>query len=119
MRISHTVSHVVQEGAQNTTVLTRGGIAVYDTVTENTAYWMQLADAVANQELNLGGISTVKTLYIEADQNITVRLALNTNYAIDIKSSFPFALVMSVGVTAIYVTNASGATANLKVVLGG
>ena len=119
MRISHTAQQIVQEGSQNTTVLTRGSEAVYETITEHTSYIMKLAAAATNVELDLGGLVTVKTLWLSADQDVTVRLVLNTNYAIDVKADFPLAIVMATGVTAIFVTNGAGVEAELSVVLGG
>lgn len=119
MRIGHTAQHIVQEGSQNTAVLTRGAEAQYETVTEHTSYVMKLAELATNVELNLGGIVTVKSLWLCADQGITVRLVLNTNYAIDVKADFPLAIVMATGVTAIFVTNTAAVEAELSVVLGG
>jgi len=119
MRISHTATHIVQEGSQNTAVLTRGSDAAYETITEHTSYIMKLAAAAANVELLLGGLTTVKTLWLIADQDVTVRLVLNTNYAIDVKADFPLAVVMATGVTAIFVTNTAAVEAELSVVLGG
>jgi len=121
MRIAHIVSHAVQEGTANATLVTRGGVAQYVTITEHTEYAEVLAKATTDAALHLGGITSVLSVYIEADQNIIVKLAATTAAAaINVKANFPLALVLSAGVAAIYVTNPSSTDdANLKVVLGG
>lgn len=120
MRIAHSVSHAIQEGASSTTILVRGGSAAYKTITEHTVLHMILPKESGDVSVSLGGISTAKTLYIEADQDITVKLGGTDKDPIDVKAGFPFALVMATGVTSVHIANPSEESqAVVKGIIGG
>ena len=113
MRIAHTVSHAVQEGSANAVVFTRGGTAVYKTVTENTAYVLTLAaDAVA-LEIEQGGVVDIKTLFISSDKHILVMLGASDHEPISVEANFPLALVMHETIDKVFVTNDSEEEATL------
>jgi len=74
-----------------------------------------IADAVSNAPLNFGRITTVKYIYIESDKNITIKLDSTGNTAIKVYNL----LLIATSTTAIYISNNSGSTANLKIILAG
>ena len=119
MRIAHTVAHAIQEGASNATLATRGGVTQYETITEHTEVYMLLAATSGDVAVPLGGVSIVKTLYLEADQNVTVKLGGVDKDAIDLKANFPLALVMATGVATVHINNATATQATVKGVIGG
>lgn len=72
-----------------------------------------LATASTNTSLNFESITTATAFYIKSDQAISVNINSNTETA---KSLTAGSFMLSVGtsVTALYITNSSGSTANIK-----
>ncbi len=88
-------------------------------ISEDEAVYHQIevADGVADFSVDFGGVGTSDVVYVESDQNISFRLvAAGTSIAVDANG---FALIWGTAPTAILLSNASGATANVKVLIAG
>jgi hypothetical protein len=119
MRVVHNVGQVIQEGTGNTSVVTRGGVPVYHTITEHEEGLVLIAPATENQAVSLGGVASVTSLYVEADHDVTVKLGATDHEAISVKAGFPLALVMATGVAAVYISNPGATQTAVKVAVGG
>jgi hypothetical protein len=75
-----------------------------------------IAPGATNIQLNFARIATAKYIYLVSDQDISVKLNLNTNTAI---GPLKFMMLNITSVTAIYISNAGAQIANLDVVLAG
>lgn len=87
-----------------------------NTVTANqyVSKQISLATGVVNQVLDLTPLTSVSNIYIETTATITVKLNLNTNPAIPITDVM---YLGTSGVTGLFLSNSSGQTATVKVVL--
>ena len=80
-----------------------------------------LASGITNYDVrtNVTGAFTAHDLYttinIRTDQNITIKLNSTSNNAITVTSNRPFELDNLIEIKEIYITNASGNTANIKI----
>lgn len=121
MRVIHTVAHAVQEGPSNATVITRGGVAAYKTITEHFEVTLLMSveelDAEATAIL-FGAFDIAHTVYIESDQDLRVNLwGLEGNF-IDISAGFPLAIVSVTGFDSVWLNNLGLSQATVRVVLG-
>lgn len=87
-----------------------------NTVTANQYVSKQitLATGVVNQAVDLTPLTSVSNLYIETTATISMKLNLNTNPAITVTD---VAFLGTSGVTALYLSNSSGQTATIKLVI--
>lgn len=81
---------------------------------EQFSQYMEVADAVTDQAVSLGPLTTAQLVLILSDK--TVSFKLNGSVTALACTSL---LLTNAAVTAITVTNASGATASLRIVLLG
>ena len=110
----------VQEGANNTAVSTDTDTAyLSDNMAEHIEYRQYMAGSETDTALSLGGVTNIRFVFLKADQDIDVKLGATTNDAIPVKAGFPLVLVPRTAQTAIYVSNASSAQAELEVMLAG
>jgi len=77
-----------------------------------------LATASTNTAITLGSITTATWLYVYSDQAISVNINSNTETAKSVLANKPL-FISGTSITALYVTNASGSTANMKIKAGG
>jgi len=103
------------------------GRAEYDRalgVTEGfPSYTVQLADGVTDQSIAAltagSGITTVTTLLLMTDQNITVKIGtVGSNQAFALNANGVLVL-HGTSITALALSNASGSTANVTIGVGG
>lgn len=73
-----------------------------------------VADGVTDTALVLGDVSTVNALYLESDQALSIRFNSAAGTQWTVTANCPLILTGIGSVTAIYISNASGSTANLK-----
>ncbi len=75
-------------------------------------------DLDAQQATAFNNVAKARTVVIWTDQDITVKLNATTNPAITIPAGeSPFEFKNLIEITNIYITNVSGNTANIKVML--
>lgn len=117
MRIIHNVGQAVQEGPTYATVVHRTAVA-YQTITEHQEQTLQLAAEAEDVEVSLGCLESVTTLYLEADQDVEVKLAGAENPALALAAGFALALVVSEPITSILLSNPGLVAATVKIVLG-
>jgi hypothetical protein len=84
------------------------------TITQYVNKQLTLATGVTNQLVDITPLTSVKEIYIESTMQISIRLNLVANPAIICKDVW---YLSTDGITAIYLTNASGTTATVKIVL--
>jgi hypothetical protein len=77
--------------------------------------WQELVvtTATTDQAFNFGGVTTASVLYVKSDQAITLNLNSNTGTDISVLANKPFVL-SGTAITAAYVSNASGSSANIS-----
>jgi len=86
-------------------------------VVETVWQELSLADGATDTAVAFAGVTTADVVLIASDRQITWRQAL-TDTATTIDAG-GYALLCKSGMTALYLTNASGAAALVKVFLGG
>lgn len=88
-------------------------------ISEAEGVWheLQLADATTDSSVNFGGVTTSDIILISSDQAISWRAAA-TDTAIGLDANRVHVLV-GTNLTAVLLTNASGSTANVKVLVAG
>ena len=86
--------------------------------TERTRQEIAIATASTDTAVNFGGVTTADVVVIYSDQAITVNYQLNTGTDITIDANRPHVL-MGTAMTALFVSNASGSTANIVIDLYG
>lgn len=96
--------------------------AVYDTYDFVNSFAVANAttdyDLKAQQSTAFKNVPKARLAIIWTDQDITIKFNATTNPAIAVPASeSPFEFRNIIAVTNIYITNASGATANIKVML--
>ncbi len=84
---------------------------------EAVYHQIEIADGTTDFSVDFGGVGTSDVVYIESDVAISFRLvAAGTSIACDANG---FALIWGTAPTAILLSNSSGATANVKVLVAG
>lgn len=90
--------------------------AVSMAYTEAVILWpWQLATASTDTAMSMGSVTTIDVLYLKSDQAITVNFDLNTGTDITVDANKPL-LLTGTAITAVYISNASGSTANIYVI---
>ena len=118
MRVVHTVEQAVQEGSANATVASRGGVSVYKTITEHIEKTVTLAAEATDIEVVFTSITAAKTVFIEADQDLKVKLWGAAGDSLKLEAGFPLAFVAIEAIEEILLTNLSMSAATVKVILG-
>ncbi len=118
MRVVHTVEQAVQEGSANATVASRGGVSVYKTITEHIEKTMTLDASATDVAVTFTAITAVKTLFIESDQDLEVKLWGAAGDSLKLEATFPLAFVAIEAITEILLTNLSMSAATVKMILG-
>ncbi len=77
-----------------------------------------LATATTDEALPMGGVTTASVLYLLSTQDITVNLNSNAGTNIVLSANKLF-FSAGLAVTAIYLSNASGSTANITALIAG
>jgi len=84
---------------------------------EAVYHQIEIADGTTDFSVDLGGVTTPNTLYVESDQDISFRRAVGgTIIAVDANG---FDLSWGTTFTSLLLSNASGSTANVKVLITG
>lgn len=87
----------------------------YDSVEFNLADGQTNYDLDAQQAGAFNNLTVWSSVYIRTDQDITIRLNAATNDAISVRAyESPFHLISEIEISNIYLTNASGSTAAIK-----
>ncbi len=73
---------------------------------------VELATASSDSEFSLGGVATVDVLYFKSDQQVTINLNSSSGTDITVDANKPV-LLCGTSITALYVSNSSGSTANI------
>ncbi len=95
-----------------------GGTAsndVYDNAEFTLATGLSDYDANAGVANAFSNITTARYTEIRTDQTITVKLNSTSNHSITITSSDSPYMIDNLEITNVYITNASGSTANIKI----
>jgi len=91
-------------------------------IEESATMFFDLATGVTDQERLIAPVNGSKFLVIEYDQDITVKLNLNTNTAITLNTygTIPtgILIIQSAAVTSLHFSNSSGNTAKVKMFYG-
>ena len=80
--------------------------------TARTEQDIVVADAAADTALSLGGVTTGAVLVMKSDQTLTINVNSSSGTNITLTADKPLMLAGS-SITALYVSNASGSSANL------
>uniref|UniRef100_A0A6M3L2J5 Uncharacterized protein n=1 Tax=viral metagenome TaxID=1070528 RepID=A0A6M3L2J5_9ZZZZ len=80
--------------------------------TEHTKQLVAVATGTSDSGLNFGGVTTATVVLVNSDQNISVDINASAETAKSVLANRPL-LLTGTAATAIYVTNASGSTANV------
>jgi len=90
-------------------------------IEEYAEHYVEIADAVTDQAISLGFVTTVKGLLIESDRAITVKInGSDTGLPIGHTADEGGALLLTAtSVTTLTLSNASGETANIYISLPG
>ena len=86
--------------------------------TEYTLQEIVIATASTDTAINFGGVTTADVVYIKSDQTITINIDSNTGTDITLDANKPL-LLTGTAITALYVSNASGSSANITIALWG
>ena len=87
------------------------------TATVYTQGYRQVADGTSNSAIAFGPVTTADILYIESDQQITLK-QVSGDTAITIDAG-GFVLLWGTSATAYIISNASGSTANVTYIIAG
>ena len=90
--------------------------SVYDSMEFTLASGISNYDVKANVTGAYENLLVYTTINIRTDQNITIKLNSTSNRAVTVTSSRPFVLDNLMEITNIYISNASGSTANIKII---
>jgi len=85
------------------------------TVDENAWDNLSLANGQSDIQLPFGGLTKAHIIAIKSDEEITVKINDSLNVAIPITE---IVLRSTTGITALYLSNASGNTANVEYAIG-
>lgn len=93
-------------------------IAKYGSITYTESFYQEVEEATGTTDtaLAVGGVGTATALYFESDQALTLNLNSNTGTDISVLANKPVTLT-GTSITALYISNASGSTANVKYLL--
>ena len=80
--------------------------------TERTRQEIAIATAASDTQIVFGGVTTADVLLLTSDQQITVNFDANDGTDITVDANKPV-LFTGTAMTAIYVSNSSGSTANI------
>ena len=96
--------------ATNVPVISEAASVAYD-----EALWQEIevADAASDSQLSFGGVATVDVLYLISDQALTYNINSSSGTDLTLDANKPL-FMAGTSVTALYVSNASGSTANVK-----
>lgn len=72
-------------------------------------------DVATNESSGFSSITTARNVEIRTDQTITVKLNSTSNHSITITSTDSPRSWIDIEITNVYITNASGSTANVKI----
>ena len=97
-------------------------IAVADyasvTYTTSTALVHTEATGTTDTALSMGDVTTADVVYIKSDKALTLNINVNTGTDIPLDANQPF-FMGGTAITALYISNASGSTANVTYFLAG
>jgi len=88
----------------------------YDSMEFTLASGISDYDVKANVTGAYENIGVYTTINIRTDQTITIKINSSSKRAVTITSSRPFELNNLIEITNIYITNASGSTASIKII---
>lgn len=108
---AYTVSCTVTESSATVGAMSKAESAL-STYTEITAHRMSIATGVADQAVNLGGCSSGDLVFIKTDQAVSIKIN-GDDLAIPIRS----VCVLSAGITAMTISNSSGQTATVDIII--
>ena len=98
-------------------VLTKPYLArVYDSMEFTLATGISDYDIKANVTGAFENLGVYTTINLRSDQNLTIKLNSTSYRVITITAGRPFELDDLIEITNIYITNASGSTANIKII---
>lgn len=80
--------------------------------TEHTRQEIVVATATTDAALNFGGVTTADVFFLKSDQAITLNLQADSGTDITVDANKPVVLT-GTAITAAYVSNASGSSANI------
>jgi len=96
----------------------RGPDAVLS-IAEGSGGVIAVSTGVTDQVLTAPGITAITGFYLLADQAISVKIGVvGTNTAFTLAAGYPIT-ALGISTTALYLTNASGSTANISYVIVG
>lgn len=81
--------------------------------TESTWQEIVVATATTDAALNFGGVTTADVFYLKSDQAITLNLQADSGTDIPVDANKPV-FISGTAITAAYVSNSSGSSANIK-----
>jgi len=84
---------------------------------EAVYHQIEISSGTSDFAVDFGGVGTADVVYVESDIDISFRLVgSGTSIAVDANG---FALIWGTAPTAVLLSNASGSTANVKVLIAG
>jgi len=89
---------------------------LYDSMEFTLATGISDYDVKANVTGAFENLPVYTTINVRTDENLTIKINSSSNRAITVTSSRPFELDNLMEITNIFVTNASGATASIKII---
>lgn len=89
---------------------------VYDSMEFTLATGTTNYDVAANVTGAFENLKVYTTINLRSDQDLTIRLNSTSYRAITITKGRPFQVNNLLEITNIYITNASGSTANIKII---
>ncbi len=90
-------------------------LEVEETINESFRMTYTIADGTTDKGIDLADIGTCEQVFISSSDEIEVKLNFTSNPAFRIKNLY----IDGASVTKIYITNSSGNSVNLKVIVGG
>jgi hypothetical protein len=88
----------------------------YDSAEFTFANGLSDYDVKANQSASFKNCPIYTTINVRSDKAVSIKLNATTNPAITIQANIPMELDNLMEITNIYLTNASGDTANIKII---
>ena len=101
-------------GTDISTESRRGSVSYDESLVQN----YEIATGVTDEAISIGGVATIDVLFLESDQAITLNINSSTGTDITVDANKPL-LITGTSITALYVSNSSGSTANIRYVLLG
>lgn len=103
--------------SNKTTNILRAGLPLplgYDNAEFTVSSGLTDYDVKANESSAFINFDSYSTINIRSDKNITVKLNSTGNNGITVQANKPFELENKVLIKKVFITNSSGATANVK-----